>query len=199
MIVSTDAPVILGSILTGDPASRRQGLEGLGLESLARMVGPVERRISRSTAAGGLDLFNDTGLTRSEALQRTFELPPANAAVPHEISADSTPLQIWEGTVVEVDKAAGLMHVLLDAKIGQVPRHTGEIELEWVSEQDQDLARPGAVFYLTLFKRTKRGSIENSQELRFRRRPSWSAAQLRQIQEDATVLLSKMKAVPTAE
>jgi len=90
------------------------------------------------------------------------------------------------------------MQVLLDAKIGQMPPHTGEVELEWVSDQDQDLVRPGAVFYLTLFKRTKRGSIENAQELRFRRRPSWSAAQLKQIEADAAMLLSKMKALPAS-
>jgi hypothetical protein len=115
-----------------------------------------------------------------------------------EISADSTPLQIWEGTVVEVDRSAGVMQVLLDAKIGQMPRHTGEIELQWVAEQDQDLLRPGAVFYLTLFKRTKRGSVENSQELRFRRRPAWSSAQLKKIQQDAATLLSKMTALPSS-
>ena len=66
------------------------------------------------------------------------------------------PLQIWEGTVLDINRAAGVMQVLLDAKIGQMPRHTGEIDLEWVDDQDQDLVRPGAVFYLTLFKRTKR-------------------------------------------
>jgi len=77
-------------------------------------------------------------------------------------------------------------------------RHTGEIDLEWVSEQDLALVGPGAVFYLTLFKRTKSGSIENAQELRFRRRPSWSEVQLEQIAEDATRVLAKMKAVPTS-
>lgn len=111
---------------------------------------------------------------------------------------DSTPLQIWEGTVVDVDEAANVMRVLLDAKIGRIPRHTGEIELEWVAEQDRDLVRPGAVFYLTLFKRTKRGSIENSQELRFRRRPSWMAAQLKRIEEDSVMVLSKMRSLPTS-
>jgi len=110
------------------------------------------------------------------------------------ISADSTPLQIWEGRVIEIDHAARVMHVVLDAKLGEMSTHTGEIELEWVSEQDQDLVYPGAVFYLTLFKRTKRGgSIENAQELRFRRRPSWSSTQLKQIDEEAATLLSKIR------
>jgi hypothetical protein len=75
----------------------------------------------------------------------------------------------------------------------------GEIDLEWVAEQDQDLVRPGAVFYLTLFKRTTRGSVENAQELRFRRRPAWSTAQLRRVEQEAAMLLSKMKPLPTCE
>ncbi len=100
----------------------------------------------------------------------------------------------------QVDTKAGVMHVQLNAKMGDVPRHSAEIELQWVSDQDKDLVQPGAVFYLTLFKRTKwGGSIENSQELRFRRRPSWSLMELKRIDEKASVLLSKMKALPTAE
>ncbi len=139
-----------------------------------------------------------TAVAGTNAPQRTFAAPIISAAVPREITMDSTPLQIWEGTVVDVDEAANVMRVLLDAKIGRIPRHTGEIELEWVAEQDRDLVRPGAVFYLTLFKRTKRGSIENSQELRFRRRPSWMAAQLKRIEEDSVMVLSKMRSLPTS-
>lgn len=113
-------------------------------------------------------------------------------------SVDATPLQIWEGTVLEVDDTAQVMHVLLDAKMGDVPRHTGDIDLEWVAEQDRDLVQPGAVFYLTLFKRTTRGSVQNSQELRFRRRPAWSPAQIKQVERDAAMLRSKMKKARTA-
>jgi hypothetical protein len=131
-------------------------------------------------------------------MRSAFEPPLAKHLVGSDVDANSSPLQVWEGTVIAVDRAAGVMQVLLDAKIGNVPRHTGEIELEWVDEQDFDLVRPGAVFYLTLFKRTK-PSIENAQELRFRRRPSWSVTQLKQIEKDAEVLLSKMKPLPIAE
>lgn len=124
---------------------------------------------------------------------------PPRRVLPPTASADSTPLQIWEGTVVEVDNNARVMRVSLNAKIGLIPRHMGEIDLEWVTEQDQDLVRPGAVFYLTLFKRTKRGSVENAQELRFRRRPTWSTGQLKQVEHDAAMLLSKMKPLPAWE
>jgi hypothetical protein len=189
MIVSTDVPMILGSFPAGDPVSRRQGE--------ARRVKPVMVQDTRSTAPRDPSLPDDTALAGSEAPPRTYVAPMANAVVLREVSANSTPLQIWEGTVLDVNRAAGVMQVLLDAKIGEIPRHTGEIDLEWVDDQDQDLVRPGAVFYLTLFKRTK-PSVENAQELRFRRRPSWSAAQLKRIEEDAAMLLSKMKSLPAS-
>lgn len=161
------------------------------------MLAPVER-ISGTTRPIDLKLLGGTVPDRVDAPQKTFEPPLAPKTPPTYVSANSTPLQIWEGTVVDVDRAAGTMQVLLDAKIGQMPQHTGEIDLEWVDDQDQDLVRPGAVFYLMLFKRTK-PSVENAQELRFRRRPAWSASQIEQIERDAAMLRSKMKARPVAE
>lgn len=142
----------------------------------------------------------DPGTTSDMQPARVFS--PPSRALPATASADSTPLQIWEGTVIEVDNNSRVMRVMrvsLDSKMGAIPRHVGEIDLEWVAEQDQDLVRPGAVFYLTLFKRTKRGSVENAQELRFRRRPAWSAAQLRRVEQEAAMLLSKMKPLPLCE
>ena len=154
---------------------------------------PVMSEFHKTTVAWDVTLNDETEHFKGEFLHRVFEAPVAGAVPLHVSSADSIPLQIWEGTVLTVDIASDVMQVQLDAKIGQVARHTAEIELQWVSEQDLDLVRPGAVFYLTLFKRTKRGSVENSQELRFRRRPSWSVAQLKQIDNDAAMIASKMK------
>lgn len=188
-MISTDVPMALGSDLAGDPASRGQG------EPIR--VKPVERLVSGTTAAWDPDLPYDTALARSEVPKRTFAAPMASALVPREVSANSSPIQVWEGTVIAVNRPAGVMQIQLDAKIGQLPRHTGEIDLEWVDDQDEDLVRPGAVFYLTLFKRTK-PSVENAQELRFRRRPSWSAAQLKQIEKEAAMILSKMKSLSTS-
>jgi len=112
---------------------------------------------------------------------------------------DATVIQLWEGRVLEVDIQNELMQVLLTAKIGQIPEHTAEIELQWVSEQDRDLVAPGAVFYLTLYKQTRRGSIKNSQELRFRRRPAWTKQQVQKIYADADLILAKMQSRATAE
>lgn len=148
--------------------------------------------VPETTLPIGSDSTVGTASPRVQQPQKRFE-PPIIPAISPVTGADSTPLQIWEGSVIDVDRDAGVMRVLLEAKMSPLPRHTGEIDLEWVAEQDADLVRPGAVFYLTLFKRTKRGSIENAQELRFRRRPSWSGAQLKQVERDATLILSKMK------
>lgn len=185
----TDFPMSLELFQPVDPVLRRQGK--------AKNLKPVMLQVSRTTANWNTDFPEGTALARSGAPQRTFAAPMANASVLRVVRADSAPIQVWEGTVLTVDQAAGVMQVLLEAKIGQMPRHTGEIELDSVSPQDQDLVRPGAVFYLTLYKRTI-PSVENVQELRFRRRPSWSAAQLTQIERDASMFLSKMKALPTA-
>ncbi len=185
--ISTDVPATSSLPLVSYPAVRRQD-GGRKFEPVVRVRG--------TTRPGDLELTHGTAPDRVEAPQKTFEPPFARKILP--VSANSTPLQTWEGTVVEVDRATGIMQVLLDAKWpGQMPQHTGEIELEWVDDQDQDLVRPGAVFYLTLFKRTK-PSVENAQELRFRRRPAWSASQVEQIERDATMLRSKMKARPIA-
>jgi hypothetical protein len=187
--VSTDLLVNPSGSGVGDPAFVRQGGR--------RKFEPVVN-IVRTTRSGDFDLAGATAHDKSQGPQRRYDPPRVKNLLPIHTDADSTPIQIWEGTVLDVDRRAGVMQVLLEAKIGQMPRHTGEVEMEWVSEQDQDLVRPGAVFYLTLFKRTRRGSIENSQELRFRRRPSWSTAQLKQIEDDAALLLSKMRPLPTS-
>jgi hypothetical protein len=152
-------------------------------------------QVGRTTAVWDRSFSEDTSFA-SNAARQTFAAP--SAVLPRDVSANSTPLQVWEGTVIKIDHATSVMQVLLDAKMGQVSRHTGEIELEWVSDQDRTLVRPGAVFYLTLFKRTN-PSVENAQELRFRRRPAWSASQIEQVERDAAMLGSKMKGLPTAK
>jgi hypothetical protein len=124
-----------------------------------------------------------------------------SAAAPTEpVSADAAVIQVWEGTVFSVDRARHSMLAKLHAKLGTVPDHAGEIDLEWVADQDADLVSPGAVFYLTLYKRRKKGgTIENSQELRFRRRPSWSRRQIASIEAVAVDLMSKLKASAPSE
>lgn len=124
--------------------------------------------------------------------------PSPQVAVDRDADIDAAVIQLWEGRVLDVDLQNEVMNVLLTAKMGQMPEHSAEIELQWVSDQDRDLVVPGAVFYLTLYKKTRRGSIKNSQELRFRRRPSWTKQQVQKIHSDAEGMLAKMRARPIA-
>ncbi|WP_295446471.1 hypothetical protein [uncultured Thiodictyon sp.] len=138
-------------------------------------------------------------LARTDVPDKPISAPSVIAAKQLTASLDSTVIQLWEGRVIRVRLHEGVMDVLLNAKIGSLPAHTGEIELQWVHEQDRELVVPGAIFYLTLYRKTKSGSIENAQELRFRRLPSWSRQQVRQIECEAQLMLSKMKGRPLAE
>lgn len=146
-------------------------------------------------ARNGTQLPTSCGET---ALAPSKFCPPIATRTLH-VDPQTRPIQIWEGTVVGLDEGTNTLDAILTAKMGEVPRHSAKINLQWVAEQDRDLVSPGAVFYLTLFKRTLRGSIQNSQELRFRRRPSWSSAQIQQINQAAQALLNNMSPLPIAE
>ena len=105
---------------------------------------------------------------------------------------NSIPMQIWEGVVTSVDYQAQTMEAILEGKIVTMPRHSASFSLEWVHAQDYSLVMPGAVFYLTLYKQSDRSTVKNSQDIRFRRMPSWSKNQLLQIQEEAKLFASNI-------
>lgn len=149
-----------------------------------------------------IDTFGGQTSTKPSTSQQSFQrLPRINTIAVLDqhrlsLSPDSSVLEIWEGVVLEVDMEARVMQVSLDAKMSQIPSHAGEISLEWVADQDMDLVRIGSVFYLTLFKQTRRGTIQNSQELRFRRRPAWSRHQIEEISREAALLSKKARTRP---
>ena len=69
--------------------------------------------------------------------------------------------------------------------------HEARIELQWVSDQDLSLVKRGAIFYLSLYReRSQTGTIRNSQEIRFRRLPSWSNKAIEKIKLKADELLA---------
>ena len=99
----------------GDPASRRQGGRG--------RFQPVAN-VTMTTRAGDFELLGATAHARDQGPQRRYDPPRVKNLLPIHIDADSTPMQVWEGTVLGVNHEAGVMQVLLDAKIGHMPRHT---------------------------------------------------------------------------
>ncbi|MDD4972676.1 MAG: hypothetical protein PHT07_24870 [Paludibacter sp.] len=165
-----------------------------------KLLIPLESKINLHST---FSIADESVLTRG--LQRSPEVrrPKAVVAQTHTINiidSDAVVIQIWEGCIQSVNEDERSMRASLNAKMGVIPEHVANIDLQWVSEQDQDLVKPGAVFYLTLFKRVKRGgSIENSQELRFRRRPNWSKTQIMKINNRADMFMSKLKTKSLAD
>lgn len=137
----------------------------------------------------GREHSNDT-----QGVLRKLGIPPADAIRRKAAVVNSLPIQIWEGIVSAVDRDADTMEVMLEAKMGHMPRHAATIALEWVPAQDIPLVMPGAIFYLTLYKQSERSTVRNAQEIRFRRMPSWTKQQIRQIQEAASLFRSSFEA-----
>ena len=181
--------------VTAFPRRLRGHYGSLGLQGQLDSVPSPLVMSAASTAPhqskdGGMTTTNVVGAPRPE-----YYVPTIAGTSTESASADAAVIQVWEGTVLSVDRASQSMLTRLHAKIGAIPDHSGEIDLEWVADQDADLVCPGAVFYLTLYKkRRKGGTLENSQELRFRRRPNWSRQQVSSINAVAERLLSKLRA-----
>lgn len=111
-----------------------------------------------------------------------------------------SPLQLWEGRVQKLNDSAYSFDAFLVDKTGSSEDHVIELSLEWVSEQDKELVKPGAIFYLSLYKTvTPGGTIRNSEEVRFRRLPAWSNKQIAKAYEQGAALFIGAKRKPIAE
>lgn len=129
------------------------------------------------------------------------DLSSANAASfrGRQVMPSTMPVQLWEGVVKALDASSLAMQVILTDKLGGLEDHAAEISLEWVSDQDKDLIRPGAVFYLTLYKEiSPGGTCRNSQELRFRRLPNWTKREVEAVSVEASSLLGQFRPKPLA-
>jgi len=165
------------------------------LERSGRYVSSLQNSLKQPEGSGAIS--DDVNATIAPSVGRLApSIEALGASIKQHVIRDAdvqtVPLQVWEGRVVSVDLDNQTMEVFLSSTLGGYEAHTGDIDLQWVSEQDKDLVVPGAVFYLTLFKRSKRGTVENSQELRFRRQPNWTKHQLALISKGADALLAKM-------
>jgi hypothetical protein len=150
----------------------------------------IDRRTGSGTANRKLVAFESSQVSEPDVEVITpIPIPPLGG----QFSQDTKPIQIWEGVVLSIDPVSSTVSARLNAKIGNFPEHTADIELEWVHEQDVELIKPGAIFYLTLFKKLNRASVQNAQEIRFRRLPNWSNDQIRRVHETGESLAAKMK------
>jgi hypothetical protein len=156
----------------------------------------AERNVSRANKIAEASLFlvgDQSSHTNVEVLKAEGE-PGRTSKSVRTLAGEAyaAVIQVWEGVVLSVDD--GAMVVKLTDRGGALPAHQAEISLEWVVDQDKDLVQPGAVFYWTLFKETRRGSIRNAEEIRFRRLPSWSKMQIAKVAQEAQMLRGKIRA-----
>ncbi len=100
-------------------------------------------------------------------------------------------IQDWEGVVDEVCEDEGIFTArLCDLTAGEIyPSETAEIPIEDVSDDDRELLRPGAVFYLTTGRALRSGRWELFGRMAFRRLPGRTPADLRRIEERARSLI----------
>ncbi|WP_152693059.1 hypothetical protein [Caballeronia mineralivorans] len=132
-------------------------------------------------------------------LKQDRKLAKGAPRVVAQVTAYTAPIEVFEGTVRSVDRASEVMYVTLASKTRDVSDHAADISFTWVNPQDLDLIAPGAVFYLSLYKERRGGTIRNTEELRFRRMPTWTRTQIARVREDADRLYSKLQARPLLE
>lgn len=174
---------------TADPVERSTPL----LSFAAQMTFGDVRLIQGPNASVGSSVSKGRESTgTAEALEVLTPLPEIalDRGVP---SSDTTPIQIWEGEVLSFDPKSGDIDARLRAKFSPLPDHDATISAEWIHDQDRELVKPGAVFYITLYRSRQRGSLKNSQEIRFRRTPAWSNLQLARVDEAAAALHGKIR------
>ncbi|MCI0146657.1 hypothetical protein KNO81_12240 [Paraburkholderia sediminicola] len=215
------APASYLNALRGDLAAltRHEPTKGSGTSTLLvptdaiADVGEVVRQLSeRSDALLSVDAVGKGTLTAANPTvvevpakqdrSRAKGVSPAASRAPRvatHVTAYTAPIEVFEGTVRSVNRAAEVMYVTLTSKTRDVSDHAADISFAWVNPQDLDLVAPGAVFYLSLYKERRGGTIRNTEELRFRRMPTWTRTQIAQVREDADRLYSRLQARPLLE
>ena len=165
-----------------------------GRGAKARMANPEPELPIAGSAMYDFEMVRTAQITPISVTRVHIESDDADRA---DI-VDAVPLEIWEGEVVTVG-AGQTMFVKLQSKMTNTEAHTVEIDVSWVDEQDKDLVIPGAVFYLSLGRTNKRGSIENTEKIRFRRRPDWTPVQAKRIRAAAIEMHKKFRPKPLAD
>ncbi len=144
----------------GGPALRR-----LGLRDRRKRALRAEPESSPTTPPPEVrDLANEAGVGDVSTLKDLRHRAP---------SASFTPLQRWEGAVLEVRDEVFIAR-LVDLS-GKEPEAEAEIYLEELSPEGRELLREGAVFYWNIGFRDERGQRERVSSIRFRRLPAFSS------------------------
>lgn len=95
-------------------------------------------------------------------------------------------VQNWEGTVLEI--GAETFWARLATLAGEEGDQVAEIFLDEIDADDRALLAPGAVFYWSIGYLDKPSGRERFSQIRLRRLPMWSAAELTAAEKKADEL-----------
>jgi hypothetical protein len=94
-------------------------------------------------------------------------------------------LQQWEGLVTSVRKCE-FSADLLDQTDRSRPREEAVFGIDELDPADAKLLREGAVFYWVIAYETRHGTRRRVAELRFRRLPTWTQTELKDVAREAS-------------
>jgi hypothetical protein len=117
-------------------------------------------------------------------------LPNRSASAVEKLAAASRErlvvLQDWEGVVEKVSDDVFLAR-LRDRTSGSIfDAEAAEIPISEVDADDLPLLKPGAIFYLTIYRRIlESGRNERTTRMFFRRLPAWTPSMLQSVKDRA--------------
>jgi hypothetical protein len=155
-------------------------------DSMAR-VGSPDEIISESTAPkrdpDSTRSDEPTQDTRGVAKDRSLEVLRLEATPEPTPAAYSFDMRgQWEGTVTEVG-ADEFSVVLCDILNPGAEEYDAVFSLEEVADEDRDLLKEGAILYWTIGYEQRGGQRRRISEVRLRRLPAWSRADLARVEK----------------
>lgn len=184
--------VMAQSVLALDDAAAADSTSALTAEYTILRERPVENPV----LAGGTNKLDPTttetqgsNVAPNEGPGRKKDrIPKPMVLRPHQAPRNTFEArQLWEGIVEEVRPRTSELVVTLRALSDHTsPPERGVLSLEEVPDSDRGLVAPGAIFYWSIgYERTVSGQKRSVSEVRFRRLPSWTKSELRQIRGEA--------------
>ena len=125
-------------------------------------------------------------LERSDVLMSRLVSAPALIKNPRPSPPEARQrlLQMWIGSVGEISRD-DFVAVLRDQTDRARPNERVTIGADEVDPQDRSLFAEGATFYWFIFEEVRRGTRRIVTDLRFRRLPAWSKAELEEVKRRA--------------
>lgn len=165
---------------TDAPDPRKSAYQQL-LPNLTAVPLLIQRDAERQTATSLTGSGKDSSSRLPSSATKVI-VPPVT--LPVRIS--SVVLQKWEGFVIAVD--AETFTARLTTLTGDEGDQVAEIYNDEIDDEDRALLEPGAVFYWSIGYLDKPSGRERFSQIRMRRLPAWSAAELRAAEKRAKEL-----------